>query len=151
VSELEFVRVLPGGPAEAREHWREIHNRVIPTSPLSEAEVEERATRNHLDVAYADGVPVGCSTVRPPVEGAATVIARVLPSHRRRGCGDQIYRRALEDAQDLGAQAIVTVVLASNDDGLAFARRHGFVEFDRYVLPGDTIPFIDLRLEKPAG
>jgi GNAT superfamily N-acetyltransferase len=159
VPDLEFVRVLPGGPDEVREHWRKIHNLIIPTSPLSEADVEERAARNHLEVAFAtrpsrpgpNGVgtaptPVGCSTVRPPDEGAATVIARVTPKYRRRGFGTQIYLRSLQTALDLGAESIVTVVLASNEDGLAFAQRHGFVEFDRYLLPGDTIPFIDLRL-----
>lgn len=40
-----------------------------------------------------------------------------------------------------------TVVLASNVDGLRFATNHGFVELERYVLPGDTIPFGDLRLD----
>jgi GNAT superfamily N-acetyltransferase len=144
---LEFVRVLRGGPAEVREQWREIHNLIIPTSPLSEAEVEERAGRNHLEVAYAAGVAVGCSTVRPPADGEATVIARVRPAYRRRGYGEQILRRIVQQARDAGATSIATVVLASNEDGLAFAHSHGFVEFDRYLLPGDTIPFIDLRLQ----
>ncbi|MFK0181713.1 GNAT family N-acetyltransferase, partial [Streptomyces xanthochromogenes] len=26
------------------------------------------------------------------------------------------------------------------------ALKHGFVETERYLLPGDTIPWIDLRL-----
>jgi hypothetical protein len=33
---------------------------------------------------------------------------------------------------------------ASN--GLRFALAHGFVEFERYVLPGDAIPYVTLRL-----
>jgi GNAT superfamily N-acetyltransferase len=148
VPKLEFVHVRPGGPREVREHWREIHNLIIPTSPLSSAEVEERAGRNHLEVAYADGAPVGCSTVRPPEEGVSTVIARVRPEQRRQGFGGQIYGRALTTAREIGAEAITTVVLASNEDGLAFALSHGFAEVDRYVLPGDTIPFIDLGLTK---
>jgi hypothetical protein len=53
----------------------------------------------------------------------------------------------------MGADEIDTVVLATNSDGLIFARHHGFVEIERYVLPGDTIPFVDLRLavKKPDG
>jgi hypothetical protein len=43
---------------------------------------------------------------------------------------------------------IETVVLASNEDGLRFAQHHGFVEVERYVLPGDTIPFLELRLAR---
>ena len=37
-------------------------------------------------------------------------------------------------------------MLASNVGGLAFAAAHGFVEHDRYLLDGDTIPFVDLHL-----
>jgi hypothetical protein len=46
----------------------------------------------------------------------------------------------------LGAEVIETVVLSSNEDGLRFAQKDGFVETERYLLPGDTIPWIDLRL-----
>ena len=57
-----------------------------------------------------------------------------------------MYDQAVSTAHELGAQVIDTVVLASNDEGLRFAEQHGFVEIDRYVLDGHTIPFIDLRL-----
>jgi hypothetical protein len=52
----------------------------------------------------------------------------------------------LAKARELGAQEIETVVLESNADGLRFASRLGFTETERYVLPGDTIPFVHLRL-----
>ncbi|SCF06059.1 Acetyltransferase (GNAT) family protein [Streptomyces sp. LcepLS] len=85
--------------------------------------------------------------MRPPRDGVATVIARVLPAHRRRGYGTELYAHALRQARALGATAIETCVLASNEDGLRFARAHGFTETDRYVLPGSTIPWVDLRRE----
>jgi ADP-ribose pyrophosphatase YjhB (NUDIX family) len=75
-----------------------------------------------------------------------TVIARVLPAHRRQGFGEELYARGLERARTFGAEVIETVVLASNEDGLRFAQKHGFVEVERYVLPGDTVPWITLRL-----
>ncbi|GAA3646038.1 GNAT family N-acetyltransferase [Streptomyces chitinivorans] len=128
--------------------WRHVHNTVIPTAPLSAEEVRERSGRNLLDVAHLGDVLVGCTTVRPPVDGnrTATVIARVLPGHRRRGHGTALYERGLAQARELGAEVIETVVLESNPDGLRFAHRHGFTETERYVLPGQTVPFIDLRL-----
>ncbi|MYT29893.1 GNAT family N-acetyltransferase [Streptomyces sp. SID8354] len=91
---------------------------------------------------------VGCSTVRPPEDEArtATVIARVLAAHRGRGFGSELYARGLDRARELGAQVVETVVLSSNPDGLRSAERHGFVELERYVLPGETVPWIDLRL-----
>jgi len=140
---LRFERV---GRDPVLGDWREIHNLIIPTAPLSAADVEERARRNRLEVAYLGDTAVGNSTVRPPGDGAGVVIARVLPEHRRRGFGELIYRRALASAREWGADVIDTVVLASNGDGLRFALRHGFVETERYVLPGDTVAFIELRL-----
>jgi len=127
--------------------WQQVHNEIIPTDPLSLDDVRERVGRNVLEVAYDGDVLVGCSTVRPPSDEtpAVTVIARILPAYRRQGFGEELYRRCLARARDLGS-SIETIVLASNVEGLAFAESHGFVEFERYVLPGDTIPFITLRL-----
>ncbi|NYJ03545.1 GNAT superfamily N-acetyltransferase [Nocardioides thalensis] len=129
------------------EEWRHVHNVIIPTAPLSLEEVRERSTRNHLELAYVDDVLVGNSTVWPPSAEipVARVIARVLPDHRRRGYGEQIYRRAVAHARRLGATRLGTVVLASNTDGLRFAQDHGFVETERYLRPEDTIPWIELE------
>ncbi|MGC4874738.1 GNAT family N-acetyltransferase [Micromonospora sp. DT43] len=146
MTDLQFTPVRPVPDEATLLDWQHIHNSIIRTAPLSAEEIVARAERNILEVAYADGVPVGCSTVRPPTPDAATVIARVVPGSRRRGYGEQIYQRGLARARELGAQVIETVVLASNDEGLRFARQHGFVEIERYVLPGDSVAFVDLRL-----
>lgn len=153
--------------------WQHVHNVIIPTHTLSLDDVRERARRHRLEIAYLDGEDgedgedgggggggedggggelVGCSTVRPPTDGSrtATVIARVLAPHRGRGYGQELYARGLDRARELGAEVIETVVLSSNEDGLRFALRHGFVETERYLLPGETIPWIDLRLGPPA-
>ncbi|MET8505191.1 GNAT family N-acetyltransferase [Streptomyces sp. NPDC004787] len=158
MTELRIDSIDPADPVAAPAllaDWRLIHNTIIPTAPLSEAEVRERAGRNRLDVAYLDGVAVGCSTVRPPDEEtpAATVIARILPAHRRRGHGTALYERGLAHARTLSDAGVETVVLASNEEGLAFALARGFVETERYLLPGDTVPFVTLRLAEraPAG
>ncbi|MEV8477568.1 GNAT family N-acetyltransferase [Streptomyces sp. NPDC051173] len=145
MSDLRIQR--PDGDAMLKD-WQYAHNVIIPTHSLSLDEVRERARRNHLEIAYLDGDLVGCSTVRPPTDETltATVIARVLDAHRRQGFGEELYERGLHRARELGAKVIETVVLSSNEDGLRFALKHGFVETERYLLPGDTIPWIDLRL-----
>ncbi|MFF4988624.1 GNAT family N-acetyltransferase [Streptosporangium saharense] len=134
------------------EDWRYVHNTIIPTHVLTTEEVRDRVGRHHLEVAYLGETLVGCSTVRPPGDDArtATVIARVLPEHRGQGFGGELYARGLKRARELGAETIETVVLSSNEDGLRFALRHGFTEIERYLLPGDTIPWIDLRLSSPT-
>jgi GNAT superfamily N-acetyltransferase len=144
VPDLRIQR--PESDAEL-EDWRHVHNTVIPTHQLSFDDVRERSRRHHLEVAYVADVLVGCSTVRPSQddEPATIVIARVLAAHRRNGYGEQLYERGLARARALNAETIGTVVLASNEDGLRFALRHGFEEIERYVLPGETVPWIDLR------
>ncbi|GAA3540649.1 hypothetical protein GCM10022235_05230 [Kribbella ginsengisoli] len=126
--------------------WQLVHNEIIPTDPLPLDVISERAQRRRLTVAYDGDVPVGCATVRPPEDDtpAATLIVRVLPAHRRQGFGDQFYRAELPHALAL-SDSVDTIVLESNQDGLRFALSHGFVEIERYLLPGDTIPFITLR------
>ncbi|MEU2179597.1 GNAT family N-acetyltransferase [Streptomyces thermolilacinus] len=146
MSELRIERVDGESGAE---DWRRVHNEIIPTHVLSLDDVRERSGRNLLEVARLGDTVVGCATVRPPSGEApdtATVIARVLPAFRGRGHGGTLYERGLRQARELGATRIETVVLASNESGLRFALRHGFVEVERYLLEGDTIPWIDLRL-----
>jgi GNAT superfamily N-acetyltransferase len=129
--------------------WQHVHNVIVPPAAMPIDEVRERAGRNHLEVAYLGDVLVGCTTVRPPTDddtATATVIARVLPAHRRQRLGEQLYVRGLALAREIGARTIETVVLAANTEGLRFAEAHGFVEFDRYVLPGESALWIDLRL-----
>lgn len=142
------LRVVPAAGGRELADWRAVHNAIVPTAELSDDEVRERAGRNRLDVAYLGGVAVGCSTVRPPggETPAATVIARILPGYRGRGFGTVLYERGLAHAGTLGGDGVETVVLASNEAGLRFARARGFTEVERYVLPGDTIPFVTLRL-----
>ncbi|MFF4349956.1 GNAT family N-acetyltransferase [Streptomyces sp. NPDC001530] len=134
---------------EARlKDWRHVHNVIVPPAAMSLDDVRERVRRNHLEIAYLGDILVGCTTVRPPTDdtATATVIARVLAEHRRQGFGEELYARGLEQARELGAEVIETVVLAANEDGLRFAQKHGFVEIERYVLPGETAEWIDLRL-----
>ncbi|MCF3176824.1 GNAT family N-acetyltransferase [Streptomyces sioyaensis] len=139
----------PDGDAALKD-WQYVHNVIIPTHLLSLEEVRERAQRNYLEVAYVGDELIGCSTVRPPADDAltATVIARVLEAHRGQGFGEELYARGLSRARELGAEVIETVVLSSNEDGLRFAQKHGFVETERYLLPGESIPWIDLRLAR---
>jgi GNAT superfamily N-acetyltransferase len=144
---MSELRIVPVADDRTLLDWQRVHNEIIPTAPLSVDDIRERRTRNVLEVAYDGDVLVGCSTVRPPSDDtpAAVVIARVLPAYRRRGFGAAIYRHCLERARGLG-DGVETHILSSNTDGLRFAEAHGFVEVETYLLPGDTIPFVELRL-----
>ena len=116
---------------------------------LSEDDVRERLVRNRLTLAYDGDMPVGNATIRPPQPDAMTATVIVRASCRsvagRAWIGVPLTVQ-LAEARGLRARRIETVVLAANEDGLAFAVRRGFVEFDRYVLDGDSAEYIDLYL-----
>ena len=145
---MDDVRFVEVADEQTVADWQRIHNEIIPTDPLSLDEVRERSGRHRLELAYLDQDAVGNSTVRRPTDDeGAMVIARVLPAYRRRGIGTLLYARGLEIARGWADERPVeTVVLASNEDGLAFALAHGFVEVERYTLPGATIPYVALAL-----
>ncbi|PKW09249.1 Acetyltransferase (GNAT) family protein [Streptomyces sp. 1222.5] len=143
MSDLRMV-VVEGD--EMLEQWRHVHNAVVPVAAMSVVDARERVGRYRLENAYVGDVLVGCSTVRPPVDGVATVIARVLPGYRGQGFGTALYKNGLARARELGAGVIETCVLAANADGLRFAVRRGFVEIERYVLDGERDEWVDLRL-----
>jgi GNAT superfamily N-acetyltransferase len=128
--------------------WQRVHNEIIPSALLTLEDVVERAPRYRLTLGYHDGRLVGNATIRPPDNGesAATVIVRILAEFRGRGFGSQYLDWVLADVRSFEPSRIETVVLASNPDGLSFAKRRGFVEFNRYVLNGQSVPFVELYL-----
>ncbi len=142
MSDAEPLLVVPADTDVRRRDWRHVHNVVIPVDPLSESDVAERATRNRLEVAYSGVELVGCSTVRPAADDQpVTVIVRVLPELRGQGFGRALYAHCMRGLSG----TVQTVVLGTNLDGLEFALRRGFVEVDRYVLDGDSVPYVELR------
>ncbi len=145
---MEDVRFVEVSDEQQVVDWRRVHNEIIPTDPLSLDDVRERSGRHRLELACLGDDAVGNSTVRRPTdEEGAMVIARVLPAFRRRGIGTLLFNRGLEVALSWADERPVeTVVLASNEEGLAFALARGFVEVERYTLPGATIPYVALEL-----
>ena len=148
MSDLTFTRVTDDLTADA---WAQVHNQIIPSDPLTVAQVVERSKLYVLDLATIDGMTVGCSTVRPALgEEPVTVIVRILPTCRRRGLGSALLAHALAHAAAWDAVHGQTIVHASNADGLEFALRRGFVETDRYTLEGESVPYIHLASSMDA-
>jgi GNAT superfamily N-acetyltransferase len=78
------------------------------------------------------------------------IIVRVLPPYRRQGIGRTLLVRAEEQAHRLDAGRIETIVWAADAEGLHFAGVHGHTEVDRYLLPGEQVPYVTLRRRDPA-
>ena len=79
---LTFTRVTDELTATA---WLQVHNKIVPSDPLTLEQLASRSTAYALDLANLHGAVVGCSTVRPATDDdPVTVIVRVLPAFRRR-------------------------------------------------------------------
>jgi GNAT superfamily N-acetyltransferase len=115
------------------EAWRAVRIAVLPgerTATVAELREQARPGR-HLVVAELDGVLVGSGVAdRSDVRGAS-IVARVLPEHRRRGIGTALLHDLAERA--LAAGHTLASAGVDSDGDLAFAQRFGFVEVDRQV------------------
>jgi GNAT superfamily N-acetyltransferase len=128
---------------EGLEAWRLIHNVVIPAEQLTLSDVTSRATRNLLHLGFLNDTPVACSTIRPPKDGIAVAIVRVLPDFRHTGFGSQLYAYILQQDWVRNADFIDTIVLASNPSGLEFAQHRGFEIVDEYTIEDSS--YTELR------
>jgi GNAT superfamily N-acetyltransferase len=131
------------------EHWRQIHNEIVPVDHLTIEQVIERSTRNLMHVGFVGEQAVACSTLRPPQDDAVVVIVRVLPSFRNAGLGSKLYAYLLQHEWVDTSKALETVVLKANTDGLTFALNRGFEIVDEYEIEGAQ--YIDLRLIRSNG
>ena len=101
-----------------------------------ERQVAEARSDFHVIVAAAGGRVVGsadvrmmrtsdpASMIRPCV--AASIGLAVLGTHRRRGIGERLMRRAEQWAVDRGAAVTILDMSAANADALRFYTRLGY-------------------------
>jgi len=63
---------------------------------------------------------------RPAYHPTAEISVYVAESHRRRGLGDLLLKRAIARAPALGLKSLVGLVWAHNEPSLALCAKHGF-------------------------
>ena len=96
-------------------------------------------------VARVDEVPVGCVSLwrrsDRPIEMRRLA---VLPEHRRRGYGRELFDAAIERARTLGADVVDVSLIADNVELADWYRRLGCVETGRARY--DSVPFEVLHM-----
>jgi GNAT superfamily N-acetyltransferase len=111
----------------------------------------ERAHALHL-VAEVDGAVVARAqaglNAHTTTAGAAYGGVVVAPPHRRRGIGGSLLARLEHHLGELAASTWTTMIF-ENEDGVAFARRHGFRDERSAVASAVDPRTVDLPL--PAG
>jgi L-amino acid N-acyltransferase YncA len=113
--------------------WREIS----PRDAVSVEFVKDRLAREPerlYVLAEEERRAVGCGLVAGSnFPGRRFVIVGVVTEARRRGLGSALLDRCLAHARSLGAETAESYVWEDCAPGLAFARHHGFTEFERGV------------------
>lgn len=83
-------------------------------------------------LATVSGAPLGAGTaMASSLGGALYAMARVLPSHRRRGVGRALLRALSEHARLVGREVLVGRVLEDDAESRAFLDRRGFAVLSR--------------------
>lgn len=112
--------------------WADIKSRVEPDEPVTPEQLARHVTPDHLLLlAWHGDRVVGCGGGgRSTLGGLAFVNPRVLREHRGRGAGRALFGRLVEHARALGADGIVSYVLAGDERSVEFALRAGLAEVD---------------------
>lgn len=113
--------------------WSAVRPRDAISAEFVRGRLEQEPERLYL-LAEHDRRVVGCGlTSGSSFPGRKYVAVGVVPERRRHGVGSALLERCLDHARSLGAQTAVGSVWEDDEDSLAFAERHGFVEFERGV------------------
>lgn len=114
-------------------------NQVAPDSPTSVGEMrwsDRTYPGTARFLAEHAGRPIGAATagriyMYPPDFPAFWGSVDVLPGERRRGIGSALLRAIAGHTRDAGKSAMHISASEARPEGIAFLRRHGFVEYDR--------------------
>lgn len=115
----------------------DIHNAVWPDQAVTMAEVRsfKSGTRANADfMAVLGAVAVGSAVVAilPHRPDRAFVLTTVLAERRRLGAGTLLYGAVSRWARGRSLETMLAPVMEDDRESLAFARRRGFVEVERY-------------------
>jgi GNAT superfamily N-acetyltransferase len=103
-------------------------------------------------LATRDSEPVGCGVGRPSsIQSSLYAMVRVLPEHRGRGAGQQLYEALSEQARTLGRDSMWGRIREDDEESRRFARNRGFREAGReYEVVLDTAD-AELSGDPPEG
>lgn len=113
--------------------WSAVRPRDAVSADFVRGRLAREPERLYL-LAEEGGRAVGCGlTSGSSFAGRKYVAVAVVSVHRRRGLGTALLERCLEHARELNGEVAVGSVWEDDEDALAFAERHGFVEIERGV------------------
>jgi [ribosomal protein S18]-alanine N-acetyltransferase len=96
------------------------------------------------------GKVVGFLIGRQTIEEAEVLNLAVAPGSRRKGAGDALLQAAVKEFQARGVNRVYLEVRESNEAGIAFYEKHGFLKVGRragyYREPSETAVIMHKKL-----
>ena len=151
------IHVRPCASEDEEALSLEIHNTVWPHRAVTMDEVRsfQAAMKDYGDfLAEVDGVPKGSAAIAilPQRPQAGFLLLTVLEDGRRRGAGSALYATVSDWLHERGLDVVHASVSEADDESLAFARRRGFREIERYPrLLLDLAAIEEPAVETPPG
>jgi mycothiol synthase len=117
--------------------WCDVWTAITPREPISVEQVRQRLAREperlYL-VAEMDGSIVGAGFAGPSQSAGRIALAvRVLPEHRRRGIGSELYEGVMAHAQASEPDWVSGMVEEDDLESIDWTQRRGFEEYGRQV------------------
>jgi mycothiol synthase len=130
------VRVQPCADVGDEERSLAIYNAVWPLEAISPVELESfkgamLAYGDYLGFLGDEAVGSAAVALSPRRPELGIVFLTVLPAARTQGVGSALYRSVSSWLRERGVAEIDAPVRGDDEEGLAFAKRRGFVEAER--------------------
>lgn len=142
---------------DQRLSWLAVHNAVRPSFARSPRDDDDAlgwvpAEQRRRWLIELDGTPVAAASIEREIFMPSSTLAEaellVLPTHRRRGLGSQLYDSMSRFAHALGFDGLRGVVMEDDADSVAYVERRGFTRGERHVdvsLRLAEVPPVDPR------
>ena len=120
------------------EAWSQVRRVCLPDEPIGTLDqMRSMLAERVFLLGESDGKVVSHGVAADSSLADGFVMPRVLPDHRRRGFGSTMLKAIIDIQLEIGRRSVASH--AQDEDALAFAIHHGFIEVDRQVEQVRTV------------
>ncbi len=120
------------------EAWSHVRRICLPDEPIGTLDqMRSMLAERVFLLGESDGKVVSHGVAADSSLADGFVMPRVLPDHRRRGFGSTMLKAIIDIQLEIGRRSVASH--AQDEDALAFAIHHGFIEIDRQVEQVRTV------------
>jgi ribosomal protein S18 acetylase RimI-like enzyme len=146
---LEIARAIHG--VQMLAYVQEAALLGVACLPPMKLTVEQlQSSDEHFDAAHLSSTLVGAVGVIDKPEASMTIINSMVvhPAHQRAGIATRLLLQVLAASN---AASVRVSTGAGNEPALALYRKHGFVEYKRWLIGPAPLALVALKLERAGA